>query len=92
MNFKDYEEVIKNHKYDMLFLIIYHMLKCNDDFKNLKDDEIEKIIHFVHRLYLKDDNHVDLGFMCDVCMENKKDILDDNCNTWDILTLCYERI
>lgn len=35
MNFKEYDEIIKKHKYDMLSMIIYYTLQCNEDFKNL---------------------------------------------------------
>ena len=40
MNFKEYDEIIKKHKYDMLSMIIYYNLKCNEDFKNLKENDI----------------------------------------------------
>ena len=31
MNFKEYDEIIKKHKYDMLSMIIYYNLQCNND-------------------------------------------------------------
>ncbi len=39
MDFKEYDEIIKKHKYDMLSMIIYYNLKCNEDFKNLKEND-----------------------------------------------------
>lgn len=93
MNFKEYDEIIKNHKYDMLFMIIYYNLKCNDDFKNLKKDDIIMLIQFIYKAYLKDESHIDLGYICDKALENKKEILKNDINifnTWDLLEVCYE--
>lgn len=93
MNFKEYDEIIKNHKYDMLFMIIYYNLKCNEDFKNLKENDIIMLIQFIYKAYLKDESHIDLGYICDKALENKKEILKNDVNvfnTWDLLGVCYE--
>lgn len=90
MNFKEYDEIINNHKYDMLFMIIYYNLKCNDDFKNLKENDIIKLVHFIHYAYLKDENYIDLAHICDKAIENKDNILKDKWNKWDLLEVCYE--
>lgn len=93
MNFKEYDEIIKKHKYDMLSMIIYYNLQCNDDFKNLKENDIIMLIQFIYKAYLKDESHIDLGFICDKALENKKEILKNNVNvfnTWDLLEACYE--
>lgn len=93
MNFKEYDEIIKKHKYDMLSMIIYYNLQCNEDFKNLKENDIIMLIQFIYKAYLKDESHIDLGYMCDKALENKKEILKNNVNvfnTWDLLEVCYE--
>lgn len=93
MNFKEYNEIIKKHKYDMLSMIIYYNLQCNEDFKTFTDEEKEMLIHFIHRAYLKDENHIDLGYICDKALENKEKILKNDVNvfnTWDLLEVCYE--
>lgn len=90
MNFKEYDNFINNHKYDMLFMIIYYNLKCNDNFKNLKENDIIKLIHFIHYTYLKDENYIDLAHICDKAIENKDNILKDKWNKWDLLEVCYE--
>lgn len=93
MNFKEYDEIIKKHKYDMLSMIIYYNLQCNEDFKNLKENDIIMLIQFIYKSYLKDESHIDLGFICDKALENKKEILKNNVNvfnTWDLLEACYE--
>ena len=93
MNFKEYDEIIKKHKYDMLFMIIYYNLQCNEDFKNLKENDIIMLIQFIYKAYLKDESHIDLGYICDKALENKKEILKNNVNvfnTWDLLEVCYE--
>lgn len=93
MNFKEYDEIIKKHKYDMLFMIIYYNLKCNDDFKNLKENDIIMLIQFIYKAYLKDESHIDLGYICDKALENKENILKNDVNifnTWDLLEVCYE--
>lgn len=91
MNFKEYDKIIKEHKYDMLFLEIYYNLTCNDNFETLTDEEKEKLINFIHRAYLKDETHTDLGFICDKALDYKDDILKDDVNvfnTWDLLKEC----
>lgn len=93
MNFKEYDETIKKHKYDMLSMIIYYNLQCNEDFKNLKENDIIMLIQFIYKAYLKDESHIDLGYMCDKALENKKEILKNDVNvfnTWDLLEACYE--
>lgn len=93
MDFKEYDEIIKKHKYDMLSMIIYYNLQCNEDFKNLKENDIIMLIQFIYKAYLKDENHIDLGYMCDKALENKKEILKNDVNvfnTWDLLEACYE--
>lgn len=93
MNFKEYDEIIKNHKYDMLFMIIYYNLQCNEDFKNLKENDIIMLIQFIYKAYLKDESHIDLGYICDKALENKENILKNDVNifnTWDLLEVCYE--
>lgn len=93
MNFKEYDEIIKKHKYDMLSMIIYYNLQCNEDFKNLKENDIIILIQFIYKAYLKDESHIDLGYICDKALENKKEILKNDVNifnTWDLLEVCYE--
>ena len=93
MNLKEYDEIIKNHKYDMLSMIIYYNLQCNEDFKNLKENDIIMLIQFIYKAYLKDESHIDLGYICDKALENKKEILKNDVNifnTWDLLEACYE--
>ncbi len=93
MNFKEYDEIIKKHKYDMLSMIIYYNLQCNEDFKNLKENDIIMLIQFIYKAYLKDESHIDLGYICDKALENKENILKNDVNifnTWDLLGVCYE--
>ena len=95
MNFKEYDEIIKKHKYDMLFLEIYYNLTCNCEsgFKKLSDDEKETLIYFIHRTYSKDKGHIDLCYICDKALKNKKEILKNDVNvfnTWNLLEVCYE--
>lgn len=93
MNFKEYDEIIKKHKYDMLSMIIYYNLQCNEDFKNLKENDIIMLIQFIYKAYLKDESHIDLGYICDKALENKEKILKNDVNifnTWDLLEVCYE--
>lgn len=93
MNFKEYDEIIKKHKYDMLSMIIYYNLQCNEDFKNLKENDIIMLIQFIYKAYLKDESHIDLGYICDNALENKENILKNDVNifnTWDLLEVCYE--
>lgn len=93
MDFKEYDEIIKKHKYDMLSMIIYYNLQCNEDFKNLKENDIIMLIQFIYKAYSKDESHIDLGYICDKALENKEKILKNDVNifnTWDLLEVCYE--
>lgn len=101
MNFKEYDEIIKNHKYDMLELVIYYNLKCNEnlklDYVNMESENIKKqleaLINFIYKAYLKDKRHLDLGYICDKAVEFKNEILKNDVNifnTWDLLSECYQ--
>lgn len=100
MNFKEYDEIIKNHKYDMLELIIYYNLKRNEnlqlDYVNMESENIKKqletLINFIYKAYLKDESHLDLGYICDKAVEFKNEILKNDVNIfniWDLLRECY---
>lgn len=101
MNFKEYDEIIKNHKYDMLELVIYYNLKCNGnmqlDYVNMESENIKKqletLINFIYKAYLKDESHLDLGYICDKAVEFKNEILKNDANIFNILDLlreCYQ--
>lgn len=101
INFKEYNNFINNHKYDMLHFIIYYNLKCTlvNEFEKLTDEEITTIISFIYDTYLKDENNIDLSHMCDVAMKHKNDIINNEYNEflgrytftkWDLLGACYE--
>lgn len=94
MSFKEYDEIINKHKFDMVFLYIYYNLQLNDGFKSLNEEQQKYIISFVHDTYLKDEHFIDLGLICDVAIEKKDEILKNNYETfskWDLLSECYER-
>ena len=92
MNFKEYNNFINNHKYDMLHFIIYYNLKCNDDLiiNELPEEDIQKFIQLIWSTYMHDEQHLDLAFICDKLVENAEKILDGNWTKWDLLGACYE--
>lgn len=97
MDFKKYDEIIKEHKFDMLHFIIYYNLKCNNIFlesEEFKHDEyINVIISTIYDAYIKDESHLDLSFICDTALEYKDKILnDENFGKWELLNLCYNSI
>lgn len=60
---------------------------------NLKENDIIILMQFIYKAYLKDENHIDLGYICDKALKNKKEILKNDVNvfnTWDLLEVCYE--
>ena len=92
--FKEYDEIIKKHKFDITFIYIYYNLQLNDEFKKLNDEQKKYIINFVHDAYLKDEHFTDLGLICDTAIENKNEILKNNINLfnkWDLLNKCYQK-
>jgi hypothetical protein len=90
MNFKEYDKFISEHKFDMLFMIIYYNLKCNELSESLTDGELETLITYIHRTYLKDEMHLDLAHICDKALDYKNEILKDILNVWDFLGVCYD--
>ena len=98
MNFKEYDEIIKKHKYDMLDLIIYYNLTCNENMQlnyvNMESKNIQKqleiLINFIYDAYLKADNHIDLGYICDKAVEFKNEILKNDRNAFNIWNLLNE--
>ena len=101
MDFEKYDKIINENKYDMTFLYIYYNLKCNDnlqlDYINIESEhikkELEKIMSLIYDAYMKDENHLDLGFICDKAVENKNEILNNtNFSKWDLLEECYNSI
>ena len=93
MDFKKYDEIIKNNKYDMLFLDIYYTLQLNESFKKISNNNKKNLIFLIYDAYLKDESHIDLSFICDIAYENKNVILKNNdFSKWDLLELCYNSI
>lgn len=101
MDFEKYDKIINENKYDMTFLFIYYNLKVNDnlqlDYINIKSENIKKqintLISIIYEAYMKDENHLDLGFICDKAVENKNEILNNtNFSKWDLLEECYNSI
>ena len=94
MDFKEYDEIINKHKFDMTFMYIYYNLQLDDDFKTLNEEQQKYIISFIHDTYLKDEHFTDLGLICDVALENRDEISKNNkeFTKWDLLDKCYERM
>lgn len=81
------EKVINENKYNMLFLIILYNMKCHENYVQLKEEEKEKLLKFIHELYLKDENKIDLAFFSDTVMDNYKEILKKEVTRNDIYNL-----
>ena len=87
----DFKEVVKEHKYSMLELIIYYNLTCNANFDKLSDGDVMYLIVFIYNTYLMDKNHTDLADICDKAIEYSEDILKRNVNIFnanDLLEKC----
>ena len=93
MNFKEYDEIIKKHKYDMLHFIIYYNLYVNEnlqlEYHNTKskhiNEQIKKLIYIIYDAYMKDETGTDLARICDTAVEYKNEILNDKMNKWELL-------
>lgn len=98
MNFEKYNKIINDNKYDMLIMFIYYNLKCNENMQlgyvNIKSENIQKqlktLISFIYNAYLKDEYHLDLGYMCDKAVEYKNDILNNKISEREFLGKIYE--
>lgn len=107
MNFKEYDNFIDNHKYDMIHFMIYYNLKCNENLQldiidiNNKPNiqkQLNDLIQFIYETYMKDEEHLDLSYICDKAVEYKNEILNRKWNElenkytftkWDLLEACY---
>mgnify|MGYP003436043773 CR=1 FL=1 len=91
MDFEKYDKFIKENKHEMLFFEIYYCLSCNDDFKELRknEEDLKKVIYFIHSAYFKDENHTDLGLLCDKAMEYIMCIVNDDSDftVYDLLRI-----
>lgn len=93
MDFKEYDDIIKTHKYDMLYFIIYYNLYVNEDLQlnyHNKESEniqkqIKKLIYMIYDAYMKDETGTDLSRICDVAVKYKNEILHDKMNKWELL-------
>lgn len=81
------EKVINENKYNMLFLIILYNMKCHENYSQLKEEEKENLLKFIHELYLKDENKIDLAVFSDTVMNNYKEILKKEVTRNDIYNL-----
>lgn len=92
MNFKKWDKFIENNKNEMIEFDIYYNLKINNDLiiDELSDEELKKIIYLIKEAYLKDEQHLDLSYICDKLVENADKILKENWTKWDLLEVCYE--
>ena len=81
------EKVINENKYNMLFLIILYNMKCHENYAQLKEEEKENLLKFIHELYLKDENKIDLAIFSDIIMDNYKNILNKTMTKNDIYNL-----
>ena len=93
--YNEFEKTIKKHNFDMIQLFIYYNCTCYQDidFRKFTNEEKQKILYFIYKAYMKDEQHIDLSHICDIAMENYKDILKNNINvfnTWDLLEKCYQ--
>ena len=95
-NLIEFENIIKQNRYSMLFLFIYYNLKCNDnlefDIETCGDNSLKQIhslINFIYEAYMKDIHHTDLGYICDKAVEHKNKILNNKWTKWDLLKSCY---
>lgn len=96
MNFKEYDKIITEHKFDITFMYIYYNLQLNfEEFNKLNEEQKKYLISFIHDCYLKDEHYTDIGLLCDIALENKDKILKNDYRVftkWDLLDKCYEKI
>ena len=90
--FKEWDKFIENNKSEMIEFDIYYNLKINNDLviDELSNEELKKIIYLIKEAYLKDEQHLDLSYICDKLVENAEKILNENWTKWDLLEVCYE--
>lgn len=91
--YKGFDEIIKEHPYDMLQLMIYYSCTCYQEinFRKFSIKEKQKILETIYNIYMKLEMPLDLGTICDVVMENSKEYLNEELNFTDLKYKAIER-
>lgn len=70
------EKIIKENKYNNIFIYILYNMSCNDNYCNLNDEGKYKIMNLIYDVYMNDESHTDLGLFSDIIMENYEKALN----------------
>lgn len=92
MIIKGMEKIIKDYKYNLTSIFIVYNMQCNDNYEELTTEEKNKILNYIYEFYMKDETHLDIGFISDIIMNNYKMILAKNYTIQELNNLIYSNI
>ena len=72
---RKFEKIINENETAMLQIIVLYNMSCFDTYKDLTDEQKEKLLGIIYNFYLKDETFTDMGHISDIVMENYKEIL-----------------
>lgn len=70
-----FENIIKKNEATMLQIIVLYNMSCFDTYKDLTDEQKEKLLGIIYNFYLKDETFTDMGHISDIVMANYNEIL-----------------
>ena len=95
MNFKKFQETVKDYKEDITYLYIYYILTIKESLpQKIQTDEttLKMIILLIENTYLYANGNYDLAFICEVATSYIDEIIDDNISAEDLENLCSETL
>lgn len=72
---RKFEKIIKENETAMLQIIVLYNMRCHDNYKDLTDEQKEKLLGIIYNYYIKDETFADLGHISDIVMANFREIL-----------------
>ena len=73
---KRFENIIKKNEATMLQIIVLYNMSCFDTYKDLTDEQKEKLLGIIYNYYIKDETFTDMGHISDIVMANYEEILE----------------
>lgn len=72
---RKFEKIINENETAMLQIIVLYNMSCFDTYKDLTDEQKEKLLGIIYNYYIKDETFTDMGHISDIVMANYNEIL-----------------
>lgn len=79
-----FEKIIKENKYEMIFLFILYNMQCHRIYKKLSDTDKYQLMNLIYEIYLDDERQMDIAIFSDTIMANYKKALNGEITKYNI--------